>query len=142
MTIRFEQIITPDTEDGARIAAPLLDFNDRAGPPPHSRIVAIALADDGVRTDGGLWGEIVYDWLHVDIVAVPDHLRARGIGTQLMLAAETIALDAGCEGIWLDTFSFQARGFYETLGYVVVGTIPDHPKGGCRYFMSKRLAGG
>ncbi|MDB5536981.1 MAG: Acetyltransferase family protein, partial [Devosia sp.] len=42
-------------------------------------------------------------------------------------------------GIWLDTFSFQARPFYEKLGYSVFGTIPDYPPGGARYFLSKTL---
>jgi hypothetical protein len=44
----------------------------------------------------------------------------------------------GCVGAWLDTFSFQARGFYERLGYSLAGTIPDHPLGEARYFMIKR----
>ncbi|MDB5698088.1 MAG: family acetyltransferase, partial [Alphaproteobacteria bacterium] len=48
-------------------------------------------------------------------------------------------LDRGCVGVWLDTFSFQSRGFYEKLGYAVVGMIQDHPLGGARYFMQKRL---
>ena len=26
-----------------------------------------------------------------------------------------------CRGAWLDTFSFQARGFYERLGYRLFG---------------------
>ena len=42
-------------------------------------------------------------------------------------------------GIWLDTFSFQARRFYEKLGYVVFGELPDYPAGHSRYFLQKRL---
>jgi hypothetical protein len=41
--------------------------------------------------------------------------------------------------VWLDSFSFQAPGFYKKLGYSVFGTLPDFPKGETRYFFSKRF---
>ena len=41
----------------------------------------------------------------------------------------------------LDTFSFQARPFYERHGYRVVGTVPGFPHGHERYFMAKELSG-
>jgi ribosomal protein S18 acetylase RimI-like enzyme len=56
-----------------------------------------------------------------------------------MQQAEDIAREAGCAGIWLDTYEFQARGFYEKLGYTVFGELPDHPAGMKRFFMMKRL---
>jgi ribosomal protein S18 acetylase RimI-like enzyme len=53
-----------------------------------------------------------------------------------------IAAARGCIGVWLDTYAFQARGFYEKLGYEVFGTLADHPRGGGRFFMRKLLAAG
>jgi len=53
--------------------------------------------------------------------------------------AEAIARAHGCVGIWLDTFSFQARGFYEKLGFAVFGTMEDFPPGHQRFFLQKRL---
>ncbi len=46
----------------------------------------------------------------------------------------------GCRYAWLDAFSFQARGFYEKLGYTVLGTLEDSPPGHSRYFLKKNLA--
>jgi len=43
--------------------------------------------------------------------------RGRGVGRELMDRAEIRAREGGCHSAWLDTFSFQARGFYEKLGY-------------------------
>jgi hypothetical protein len=37
----------------------------------------------------------------------------------------------------LDTYSFQARGFYERLGYAVFGTLDDYPPGQSRIFLHK-----
>jgi ribosomal protein S18 acetylase RimI-like enzyme len=51
-------------------------------------------------------------------------------------------MDAGCVGVWLNTFSFQALGFYQRLGYEVFGSLDDHPRGSQRYFMRKLLPGG
>lgn len=42
--------------------------------------------------------------------------RGKDIGTRIMLAAEDEAIKRGCIGSTLDTFSFQALGFYEKLG--------------------------
>ena len=37
------------------------------------------------------------------------------------------------------TFEFQARGFYERLGYRCFGELNDYPTGFARYFMKKAL---
>ncbi len=42
-------------------------------------------------------------------------------------------------GFWLDTFAFQAPGFYEKLGYEIFGTLDQFPRGSCRHFLYKRL---
>ena len=41
---------------------------------------------------GGLWGRTVYDWLFVELLFVPDALRGRGVGSELMQRAEDEAL--------------------------------------------------
>jgi GNAT superfamily N-acetyltransferase len=62
---------------------------------------------------GELWGESYYDWLFVNFLIAPDEFRNCGVGSALMKKAEEIAMSRGCAGIRLDTFSFQALGFYE-----------------------------
>jgi len=39
-----------------------------------------------------------------------------------------------------DTFDFQARGFYERLGYEAFAELQDFPRGHSRFFMKKTLA--
>jgi hypothetical protein len=56
-----------------------------------------------------------------------------------MASAEKIALERGCVGSWLTTFSFQASGFYEGLGYEVFGRLENSPGENVRIFMRKRL---
>ena len=56
-----------------------------------------------------------------------------------MKRAEAYARERGCTDAFLDTFSFEARAFYEKLGYRVFGTLENHPTGHQHYFMTKRL---
>jgi hypothetical protein len=56
-----------------------------------------------------------------------------------MKRAETEALERGCHGVWLDTFSFQAKDFYCKLGYTIYGTLEDFPMGHQRHFFRKSL---
>ena len=70
---------------------------------------------------------------------VADALRGKGIGCELMGAAEARAVERGCHSAWVDTFSFQAPGFYRKLGYQVFGEL-DYPPGHRRIFLQKRLA--
>ena len=69
---------------------------------------------------------------------VSDGLRGRGVGRELMDRAEVRARERGCHSAWLDTFSFQARGFYEKVGYEEFGRL-DYPPDHHRHFMQKRL---
>jgi GNAT superfamily N-acetyltransferase len=120
----------------------MLRFNEqRAGRPVDFRPLALLLTHPETgETTGGLWGGTDFTQLHVDLLFVPETLRGSGTGRQLMRQAEEEAQRRGCRGAWLDTFSFQARGFYERLGYTVFGTIEDFPPGHSRFFMNKRFS--
>ena len=52
---------------------------------------------------------------------------------------EQAAKERGCTYAHLDTFSFQARPFYEALGYEVFGILDDYPPGHHKFFMKKAL---
>lgn len=98
---------------------------------------ALRLLDAQGGLAGGLIGVAAWDWLFVEAVWVDAALRGSGAGRALMEAAERHARERGCHAAWLDTF--QARGFYEALGYQVFGSLPDYPAGQTRWFLSKRL---
>lgn len=139
MSYQLHAIEAPDAADREAIAAPLRAYNLSKVPTLDIQPLVIALRDAQGRTMGGLWGETALDWLHIDLLGVPESMRGQNVGTALLLRAEEIARERGCVGAWLDTFAFQARGFYEKLGYSVFGEIPDHPVGGARYFLRKRF---
>ena len=139
MGLRITIPNNPSAADREAVGAPLLAYNSAHGRDPRLRTVAILLTDEDGQHVGGLWGKIVYDWLFVEWLAVPERYRGLELGTQLMHEAEKIAQADDCVGLWLDTFEFQARGFYEKLGFEVFGTLEDHPIGQSRYFFRKRI---
>ncbi len=131
---------TPSQEDSDTVIDGLVAFNEAAiGRSGRSKHDFAALVREDRRTIGGALGSSYYDWLVIDVLWLPESLRGSGLGSQVMRAAEAEARARGCVGIRLDTFSFQARGFYEKLGFSVFGTLPEHPPGHTRYWLAKRL---
>ncbi|MDN3563127.1 GNAT family N-acetyltransferase [Paeniroseomonas aquatica] len=130
---------TPDPSVRQAIVRPLIRFNEaQSGRCEEFRPLAILITD--VHTGeivGGLWGGTNFTQLHIDLLFVPEDLRGSGIGSRIMHDAEAEALRRECRGVWLDTYSFQARGFYERLGYSVFGMIEDYLPGHTRFFLKK-----
>jgi len=83
-----------------------------------------------------LWG----GWLHVTYLWVAEKARGAGHGTRLMQNAEAYAQSLGAVGATLETHSFQARPFYERLGYEVFSTLDEYPSGHAKFFLKKVLA--
>lgn len=139
--MNFTTQLTDTADDSARtaIVRNLLAYNrSQTGIADH-RPLAVLIHDEAGQVAGGLWGRTAYGWLFTELLFVPEALRGRGVGKDLLLQAEAEALARGSRGAWLDTFDFQARPFYERLGYECFGEIGDYPPGFSRYFMKKLL---
>ena len=88
---------------------------------------------------GGVIGATYWDWLYINLMWIQSALRGRGYGHQLLTLAEEEARQRGARHSYLDTFSFQAPGFYKKHGYQVFGELPNFPAGHTRYFLTKEL---
>lgn len=132
--------LEPDASPGdvAAVQAGLRAFNERIIGEPAEEQVQLFLRDANGRVAGGLLGDIRWRWLYVAKLWVDDEHRGSGQGTALMLAAEAHARRRGCLGSYLDTFEYQARPFYEKLGYSLFGTLDGYPPGYCQYHLAKR----
>ncbi len=96
--------------------------------------VALLLRGSDGQVVGGLWGRIVYAWLVIEMLVVPEDMRGSGVGTALIAAAESAARSRGCTGIHLTRLDFQAPAFYERLGFSIFGVQHDVPPGhSCAY---------
>jgi GNAT superfamily N-acetyltransferase len=106
-----------------------------------SEIEALALfiLDEENNKLGGLSGSTAGNWLRIDVLWVSEALRGQGEGRRLMLAAEQEARRRGCRFAQVDTLSFQARPFYEKLGYECRMTLEAYPRRHERYYLTKVL---
>lgn len=86
---------------------------------------------------GGIDGVSFWGRLHVENLHVEEKLRGRGLGRRLMEMAETLARERGCLGMTVDTFSFQAPGFYEKLGFEKIGEVHGYVNGYNRIYYAK-----
>ncbi|ELZ5940672.1 GNAT family N-acetyltransferase [Providencia stuartii] len=88
---------------------------------------------------GGITGSILGNWLRIDYFWLEESLRKQGIGSQLLQAMENKARELGAKYAQVDTFSFQAKPFYEKQGYQVISTLIDYPIKHKRYYFMKSL---
>jgi len=117
----------------------LVAFNrSRAGPLKYSRAV-ISVRDGKRRLLGGLILQSYWRESYVELLWLSERARAAGLGSRLVRAAERHARKRGSRLIHLNTYSFQAPGFYEKQGYRRFGTIAGSPRGQKRHFYVKRL---
>lgn len=135
--------LQPSERDVRVVRDGLLEFNvAHIGLDPQPSPVALFLRDGGGQVVGGLIGGWRWRWLYVDKLWVHERYRGNGAGSRLLQAAEAEALVAGCTDAVLDTFSFQARSFYERHGYTVYATLEGFPPGHRQLFLHKRLIAG
>ena len=77
--------------------------------------------------------------LYVSTVFVDEEYRRKGLGARLMREMEKRAAAMGVNMIRLDTYDWQGKEFYETLGYEWVGHYENREDGFSEYFYLKRL---
>jgi GNAT superfamily N-acetyltransferase len=137
----FEFVISDvhEPEVRALIAAPLREFNQRAIGPIDIKPLCIAIKNENGNIVGGLWGHTACGWLYTELLVVPEASRGCGLGRELMRIAEAEAVRRGCHSARPETFEFQAKGFYEKLGYAEFGRLENFPTGYVLHYLQKRL---
>ena len=124
--------------DERAVVRGLLAFNEAWIGPSNEQPVRL-VARDELGVVGGLLGQTRWKWLYVAKLWVDERGRGKGIGTQLLAAAEELARTRGCTDASVDTFEYQARPFYEKLGYELFGTLDGYPPGFRQFYLRKRL---
>jgi len=136
-TIAFEPFIDDDTR---RFIVDGVDMHNVAATAmPDYAPVNFVLRGGRGDVLGGLLGQLWGAWLQVGTLWVAASARGKGHGAKLLSAAEDYARSRGAVGATLETYSFQARPFYERLGYEVCGQLDGYPPGHAKFFLRKSL---
>lgn len=138
--MKITEATNPDEQDRDLILRHLRRHNLSRMPRLRSNALhAIYVTDDTDEVIGGLWAERALDWVFVELLVVPESLRGAGLGRELMGRIEAHARDWGMRGVWLDTYGFQARGFYEKLGYTCFATLDGATPDADKHLLRKYL---
>ena len=83
----------------------------------------------------------IYIWkiMCVELLFVDEAYRNKNLGTVLLQRVEEEVKSMGAKLVHLDTFDFQAKGFYLKQGYAVFGVLDNYPQGHKRYYLKKSL---
>lgn len=117
----------------------IIEFNAPFFATEARQTLAIAKHDDDGNLVAGIAGKTFGLWLFIDYLWVDDHARGQGLGAALMQEVEFCAYQRGCLYVLLDTLDFQARPFYEKLGYQVQFVQQQYPRQGQRFYLTKTL---
>ena len=136
---RIVYVDNPEESAWGIIGRGVGDFNiQHAGKDGFQRLCFALYAPDQ-EIVGGVMAELYWGWLHIDLLWVKDELRGRGYGRRILALVEEEARQRGAKHAHLDTFSFQAPGFYKQQGYQVFGVLEEFPPGHQRYYLTKQL---
>jgi GNAT superfamily N-acetyltransferase len=143
--LTFQICTTPEdfqsAKDGYRTVLEGLGRNitKKTGNTELGRHVQVYIRDKENKVVGGAIGLAFGGWLYISLLWIEESVRNKGKGTKLLEMTENEAVKLGCKHAHLDTYSFEARPFYEKNGYTLFATLENYPEGHSKYFLKKKL---
>lgn len=127
------------SEDKNAIYQELLKYNLARIEDKEPKDLGIYLEDASGNKIAGIICDTHGNWLFIHYLWVDESQRGKKIGKQLLLKAEEEAKKRGCKYAFVDTFDFQAPGFYIKQGYTEVFKLEHYPISGARFYYTKEL---
>lgn len=133
----------PEEKDAKAIKQGIIDFNQAAVPglePNEDEVNFFVFVRD--KTDaviGGIKATCFWNTLHIELFWLSKQCRGQGVGKRLITTAENYALENACDKAFVETTSWQARPFYEKMGYTLMASLNDRPKGHASHYLTKKL---
>jgi GNAT superfamily N-acetyltransferase len=139
-TLTFQTPTDADLRAGT-LGRQLRAYNYRfVGEYPDSQPVRMDARDAQGQLVAGIRAGVFLYWLHTDVLWVHDDHRGQGLGSHLLRMAEHQARELGARHSKLETFEWQARGFYLRHGYEEYARIDNFVPGRYLALMKKALA--
>lgn len=134
---------SPNKEDLKTLSKGIGSFNqgylpDDVGFEKDTKFAVFAKDEQG-KILGGIRANAFWNYCIIELLWLSKDSRGLGVGTKLMNANEKFAKEHGFNYVRTETLSFQAKPFYEKLGFKVFGELPDYPKGHTTYCLIKAL---
>lgn len=105
----------------------------------RDRAFSIFLKNESGKVFGGIQAFQDTESVYIDVLWVEKSLQKQGYGTKLLAELEHEAIENGCIFSLVDTWDFQAEGFYVKNGYERIGEIKNYWHGHTKIFLRKKL---
>lgn len=101
----------------------------------------LTLNDEDDEIIAILEGSCYWGWAHINTLLIDSFSRSEGIGTKLLIEFENDIKENHPDiiGIMLETTTEENVEFYTKCGFIVHGSLEDHPPGSVLYYLSKRF---
>lgn len=141
--MKIELTTSPLTEDLKTISKGIQTFNqdhlaDDVVFEPDTKFAVFARNAKN-EVVGGLRATAFWNYCIIELLWLAAETRGSGVGSKLIEQAEAFAKDKGFNYMRTETLSFQAKAFYEKLGYQVFGQLEDYPQGHTTFCLVKKL---
>ena len=141
--MNIEITTNPNEQDAKTISQGIIDFNYSKIPdlePIEKEVKFSVFAKNKTKNIvGGIRAICFWNTLHIELLWLSESSRGKGIGKELIESAENFAKENGCEKVFVETTSWQAKPFYEKVGYKHIATLNDRPKGHSSHYLTKDL---
>lgn len=88
---------------------------------------------------GGVTGSTYYGYMYVELLWVDPQYRKHKWGSKLMQAAENLAKERNCSYICVTTMDWEAKPFYQKLGYEISYIHEGFENDSQMYVLRKKL---
>lgn len=134
------ELETPPAEADVRtLRERLRGFNTSRSTIEQGQPMAIFKRDDEEQMLAGVYGWLWGECLEIVFLWVAEPLRGQGLGRRLLRQMESAGQKRGARLAMLETFSFQAPGFYQDQGYETFSIIEGYGGRHAKHFMRKAL---
>lgn len=140
--MKIEITTNPNEKDSETISKGIIDFNKSKIPelePYEAEVKFFVFAKNHKKITGGIRATCYWNTLHIELLWLSEKCRGQGVGQKLMKSAEEFARENNCEKAFVETTSWQAKPFYEKIGYKLIATLNDRPKGYASHYLTKDL---
>ncbi|OAN17913.1 acetyltransferase [Photobacterium jeanii] len=141
--MKVELAVSPSSEDLKVISDGIAAFNEKYLPNDgefdSGFRFGLFVKNDNGEIVGGLQASVIWSYCVLELLWLSEETRGTGIGTELMGQLEAFAKEKGLQQIRTETLDFQAKPFYEKLGFRVYGVIEGSPENHTTYFLVKDI---
>jgi GNAT superfamily N-acetyltransferase len=131
----------PSSEEVQFLEDQLYEYNRSQTGQDDGQLFAFLIRNEQQEIVAGLSGWTWAQACEIRALWVHPAWRRQGYGRRLLESAEQEAQARGCKVILINSYSFQAPGFYQKYGYQLAWQLLDFPPGHQSCYLVKRFTG-